>query len=84
MLPNQRLVQDGMEHPTLFFDSTSHSLVVSPAFAHYNYFLITPKTFPNETNQETIALQSTAKSEGWDAFKHCLQHEMISLKKPSY
>ncbi|XP_043863931.1 calcium uptake protein 3, mitochondrial isoform X6 [Drosophila mojavensis] len=28
--------------------------------------------------------KSTAKSEGWDAFKHCLQHEMISLKKPSY
>ncbi|EDW16078.1 calcium uptake protein 3, mitochondrial isoform X7 [Drosophila mojavensis] len=28
--------------------------------------------------------RSTAKSEGWDAFKHCLQHEMISLKKPSY
>ncbi|XP_030078663.1 calcium uptake protein 3, mitochondrial isoform X5 [Drosophila hydei] len=28
--------------------------------------------------------RSTAKSEGWDAFKHCLQHEMIALKKPSY
>ncbi|XP_017864038.1 PREDICTED: calcium uptake protein 3, mitochondrial isoform X2 [Drosophila arizonae] len=28
--------------------------------------------------------RSMAKSEGWDAFKHCLQHEMISLKKPSY
>ncbi|XP_032596232.1 calcium uptake protein 3, mitochondrial isoform X8 [Drosophila grimshawi] len=28
--------------------------------------------------------RSIAKSEGWDAFKHCLHHEMVALKKPSY
>ncbi|XP_064552996.1 calcium uptake protein 3, mitochondrial isoform X5 [Drosophila montana] len=28
--------------------------------------------------------RSVAKSEGWDAFKHCLYHEMAALKKPSY
>lgn len=30
-----------------------------------------------------VALQSVAKTEGWDAFKYCLHNEMKTLKKGS-
>jgi len=36
---------------------------------------------PITTNPKRIALQSVAKSEGWDAFKYCVRNEMKTMMK---